>query len=82
MAFIRQVEPHQAEGRTREVYAEIMERWKGRMPSVMKIVGLNPEALQKLKDLCLEITFGGSTLGRRREEMLATAVSTWNGCPY
>ena len=37
------------------------------------------EQVVKLSDLA---TFGGTSLSRRWEEILSTAVSTWNGCHY
>ncbi|TMA50949.1 MAG: hypothetical protein E6J80_14090, partial [Deltaproteobacteria bacterium] len=41
-----------------------------------------PEALNSVWRMALGITFGASTLGRAREEMIATAVSALNHCHY
>jgi hypothetical protein len=54
----------------------------GRVPNIMKCMGLRPEALAGVWRLNMGITFGASTLGRVREEMIATAVSALNHCHY
>ncbi len=82
MAYIQEIEADQAEGELKAVYDEMMEEWSGRLPAVLKVVGLHPLALKRLKDFNLAATFGGSTLGRRREEMIATSISAWNDCTY
>ena len=48
----------------------------------MQTLSLNPEGLAGFEKFYHAISAGGSTLGRRREEMIATAVSAWNGCWY
>ena len=45
-------------------------------------MGLRPEALLGVWQMNMGITFGASTLGRTREEMLATSVSALNRCHY
>jgi hypothetical protein len=45
-------------------------------------MSLRPEALMGVWRLNMAITFGASTLGRRHEEMIATAVSALNHCHY
>ena len=74
--------PEEAEGELKIAYDEMMEEAGGRLPRVLSVLSLNPRALQSLRALNRAVTFGGSTLGRRREEMLATAISTWNDCHY
>ena len=82
MSFIREIEPDAAEGALKEVYQEIMGNRNGRLPPVMKVLGLKPELLNRLEKLNGTISFGGSSLGRRREEMIATLVSALNECHY
>ncbi len=82
MAYIQEIEADQAEGDLKAVYDEMIEQWSGRLPPVLKVVGLHPQALKRLKDFNLSVTFGGSTLGRRREEIIATSISAWNDCTY
>jgi uncharacterized peroxidase-related enzyme len=48
----------------------------------MACMGLRPDALRSVWNLNRDITFGASTLGRTREEMIATAVSAINRCHY
>ena len=45
-------------------------------------MSLNPEAIKAVMHLNAALTFGASTLGRRREEMIATWVSRVNECDY
>ena len=82
MTYIKQIEPADAEGELKELYAEIMETRGGRVSPVMKSFSLNPAVMRRIKDLNSVITFGGSTLGRRREEMIATLISKLNSCHY
>ena len=82
MSFIRVVPQEEATGDLKAVYEEMIEQWKGRLPPVLQILSLHPQALKRLKDFNLAATFGASTLGRRGEELIATAVSAWNGCSY
>jgi hypothetical protein len=80
----KDVRREEATGRLEEVYAELMKapRAGGRVPNIMKCMGPRPEALISLWRLNMGITIGASTLGRRREEMIATAVSALNHCHY
>ena len=82
MSYIREVEPDEAQGDLRKLYDEMMAARGGRLSPVMKVLGLSPDMLRSVKNMNSVITFGGSSLGRRREEMIATLVSTLNGCHY
>jgi hypothetical protein len=84
MAWVKTFDENEATGRLAEVYAEIKKTplGGGRVPNVMKCMSLRPEGLLSVWRLNLGITFGASTLGRRREEMIATAVSALNHCHY
>jgi hypothetical protein len=84
MAWIRTFDESEATGRLADVYAELKKTplAGGRVPNIMKCMGLRPEALMGVWRLNMAITFGASTLGRRREEMIATAVSALNRCHY
>jgi len=84
MAWIRTFDESEATGRLADVYAELRKTRLagGRVPNIMKCMGLRPEALMGVWRLNMAITFGASTLGRRREEMIATAVSASNHCHY
>jgi hypothetical protein len=84
MAWVRTFDEDEATGRLAEIYGELKKTplAGGRVPNIMKCMGLRPEALVGVWRLNMGITFGASTLGRRREEMIATAVSALNHCHY
>ncbi len=82
MSYIEEIEPEAAQGDLRDIYRELMESRGGRLPNVLKVLGLNTKLIRAVTDLNSVISFGGSTLGRRGEEMIATAVSSANGCHY
>lgn len=84
MTWVKTVDEKAATGRVAEVYAEVMKHplASGRVPNVIKCMSLRPEALLGVWRMNMGITFGASTLGRAREEMIATAVSALNHCHY
>jgi len=84
MTWVKTFAENEATGRLAEVYGEILKHPLsiGGVPNIMKSMGLRPEALNSVWRLALGITFGASTLGRAREEMIATAVSALNHCHY
>lgn len=84
MTWVKTFAENEATGRLAEVYGEIKRHWMGvrSIPNIMKCMGLRPEALRSVWGLAAGITFGASTLGRAREEMIATAVSALNHCHY
>jgi hypothetical protein len=87
MIWVKTFDENEATGRLAEVYREVMASSLGgrritRIPAIMRCMGLRPEALLSVWRLNNGITFGASTLGRAREEMIATAVSALNHCHY
>ena len=83
MGYLRSVDDDLATGRLKEVYEEIKKARKlKRVSPVLQAFSLNPDVLASLARLTNQVTFGGSSLGRRWEEMLSTAVSAWNHCHY
>lgn len=50
--------------------------------NVIRVMSINPKAMQAVMDLNRALTFGGSTLTRIQEELIATTVSTINKCRY
>ncbi len=84
MAWVKTLAEKDAAGRLAEVYAEMMKHPLGGagVPNIIKCMALRPEALLSVWRMNLGITFGASTLGRAREEMIATAVSALNHCHY
>lgn len=84
MPWVKTFDETEVTGRLAEVYAEIRKTplGGGRVAPIMKCMGLRPEALLGVWRLNTAVTFGASTLGRRREEMIALAVSALNRCHY
>ncbi len=82
MSFVKTYELEEAQGKLAEVYADLTKSRKGRLPGAYKSMSLNLEALLAVKHLNETLSFGASTLGRRREEMIATVVSAMNDCDY
>ena len=52
------------------------------VPGIMSIMKPSPKALRTLNQLNAAVTFGGSELGRRREELIAASTSALNDCFY
>ena len=82
MSLIDEVSPAEASGEVQRLYERIRAEFAGRVPPVLTVMSQNPRALGAVHDMANAISFGGSTLGRRREELLATYVSTLNACHY
>ncbi|MCO4772870.1 MAG: hypothetical protein KDA24_22750 [Deltaproteobacteria bacterium] len=58
-------------------------RKQGRpVPAVIAIMKPNPKALRGVLAMNNGVTFGGSVLGRRREELIASVTSALNDCFY
>jgi len=83
MGYLPVIGDDQATGKLKEVYDALKETRKlKRVSPVLQAFSMKPELLEQVVKLSDLATFGGTTLGRRWEEMLSTAVSTWNGCHY
>ncbi len=52
------------------------------LSNVIKVMSINPKAMEAVQNLNRAITFGGSTLTRVQEEAIATTVSVANHCRY
>jgi len=52
------------------------------VPAVIAVMKHRPNVLRTVSMTNAAISFGGSTLGRRREEMISTFVSAINDCYY
>jgi hypothetical protein len=82
MPFVKVFERDEAQGRLKEVYEDLIAWRSGCLPPPFKGIGLNPEAVLAVKQLNLACSFGASSLGVRREEMLVTFISRLNECDY
>jgi alkylhydroperoxidase family enzyme len=50
--------------------------------NIMRCMSIDPPMMNAVSELGKVITFGGSTLTRTQEELIATTVSTINRCRY
>lgn len=83
MGYLPLIGDDHATGRLKEVYDSIKKARKlKRVSPVLQVFSMKPELLDQVVKISDLATFGGTTLGRRWEEMLSAAVSTWNGCHY
>ncbi len=58
-------------------------RREGRpVPSVVAVMKPSPRTMRGVMQMNNAVTFGGSVLGRYREELIAAAVSALNDCFY
>jgi len=62
----------------------LVQMWEdgARAPSILTVYSLIPELMLARIKLGFSMTFGGSGLGRRMEELIATQVSGLLGCDY
>ncbi|HAZ27391.1 TPA: peroxidase [Candidatus Acetothermia bacterium] len=81
MAWIRVVDEADADGDLRACYSRIRSA-RGKVANIMKVHSLHPAAMEAHLDLYRTILFGPSGLSRQEGELLATAVSAFNGCAY
>lgn len=82
MAWIRTVDPAAATGRLRRLYDAAVER-AGKVFNVLRLQSLRPDVLDVSTDLYLQVMHSRrSPLSRRQRELIATAVSSANGCHY
>ncbi len=52
------------------------------LSNVIKVMSINPKAMDAVSNLNQAVTFGSSALTRVQEEAIATAVSVTNKCRY
>jgi alkylhydroperoxidase family enzyme len=81
MAYIRQVEPHEAVGLVKEQYDAGLAR-AGKVFNILRVQSLTPEALQATMHFYVQVMHGKGPLRRWVRELLATVVSKVNGCVY
>lgn len=81
MAWIKQIEEKEAEGKLQEVYKNILSK-RGKLANIMKIHSLDPESMQHHLDLYTSIMFNKSGLNREEKELVAVVVSALNNCAY
>src|SRR5579875_1442508 len=80
VAWIRMIHEDEAEGQLKAIYEQSGR--KSRMGNIPKIFSLRPEFLATFREHSSNCTFGGTSLGRRREELISVMVCYWNACEY
>ena len=78
MPFIKTIDEGDAEGELKAYY----DKMGGRVGNIQKIYSIKPPLLQAYRDFPRAVTFGATSLGRRREEILAVAISSMIKCKY
>ena len=81
MPWIQIVPPEVATGQLRTTYDTILGE-VGHVPNILQAFSLKPESLVALMKLRETVAAGRSSLGRRKEELINTAVSQMNQCDH
>ncbi len=63
------------------IHDQLVER-RGFMASILRAFTLKPALLEQMKSLTEVVTFGASSLGRKREELISAYVSNLLKCHY
>ena len=87
MAWVRMIGEDEATGRVRELYARAsgnraLGNDAAEVPEVVKVFSLRPELMAARMAFGSAMTFGGSGLGRYREELIATSISALLSCRF
>lgn len=81
MAYVRQIDPDDAEGLVKQHYDMGLSR-TGKIFNILRIQSLTPEALDATMVFYMTVMHGKGPLRRWERELLATVVSKINGCVY
>jgi alkylhydroperoxidase family enzyme len=82
MAWIRTIDPTEAEGLLARLYKAAIAR-AGKVYNIIRCQSLRPATLRCSTQLYTEVMFSPeSALSRARREMIATVVSRVNACRY
>jgi len=81
MSWIDEIDVGEADGKLKEVYADLVEK-RGKISNILKVHSLNPQALVDHLDLYMTLMFGKSGLDRLEREAIGVVVSAANECEY
>ncbi len=81
MAWIRTINPDQAEGELQQIYEE-QKRQAGAVANILQIHSLTPDVLAAHLGIYKAAMHAPGELSRTRREMIAVAVSQANSCHY
>jgi hypothetical protein len=86
MAWVRMVGREAATDALRAEYdqiaAQFADRGGGAIPEITAVLSLRPDLMIARNRLSNSCTFGGSGLGRYREELIATSISALLNCRF
>lgn len=85
MAWVRIIDRHEASGALKAEYDRIAAQFADRgetIPEVTAVLSVRPELMIGRNALSNACTFGGSGLGRFREELIATSISALLSCRF
>lgn len=83
MSWIEEVDEGKATGDVRAAYDKAMKfTGHAQVPPIIKIFSLRPDLLKARVGFASAMTFGGSGLGRRAEELIATSISGLLSCKF
>ena len=81
IAWIPTVDESEATGRVNEIYDKALTR-RSYIGNIVKAHSIKPELMYAYQEFSHSVTFGGTSLGREREEMVAVLVSALLKCRY
>ena len=81
MAFIRQIEPGEAEGALEKIYGAASSR-AGGVAHIIKVMGLEPRVCGASMQFYVALMKSENSLSGARREMIAAVVSNLNDCYY
>ncbi len=84
MAWIKVVHEHEATGAVKRVYEgnKVVLIRKDVIGEIVKVFSLRPDLLEARAGFGAAMTFGGSGLGRFREELIAVSISAMLKCLF
>ena len=81
MTWIKTVRPEDATGTLKEAYDELKAQGRS-VSSLVSAYRLKPAFLRAARELSHTVTFGGSSLGQRKEELIATVIAAKLKCTF
>ena len=84
MAWIKIVQETEATGAVKRVYegGKVAKIRQGTVGEIVKVFSLRPDLLEARVGFGTTMTFGGSGLGRFREELIAVSISAMLKCLF
>ena len=83
MSWIEEINEAEATGDVQSAYEQSMKfTGHSKVPPIIKVFSLRPDLLKARVGFASAMTFGGSGLGRRAEELIATSISGLLSCKF